>query len=117
MRDEITITTVQPYLSPVDKHVPHIILPLMEEEKEELGIENLKEVLTSAIDTVALSIGALKDGVQLSDIKVVPRLGIEVYDVMTHLNKAVAEVKDLSGEEAKELIEVVISRITELLTA
>lgn len=80
-------------------------------------IDSLEKVLHSAIDIIALSLAKFGDGVQITDIVVVPSLAGDAFDIVKNLSEARSEVKDLDAEEVRQLLDGVINKLTELLSS
>lgn len=84
-------------------------------DTQTLGTDNLKNVIGAAIDTVAISVGTFGDGVQLSDIKVLPSLGKDAVTMAQDLKAAIAEAKDLDADEVQDLLSFTLEKISALI--
>jgi len=89
-----------------------------EEKKEEIGIEELSELIKGLFAFSGHVIDALKDGFDLTDLPVIlSKLGYdpEVKEALEGLGKIGKEVKDIDLQEGMQLGMIVMSEIPDLL--
>ena len=72
-------------------------------DKPELGTEAIEKVLEAVSDIVVDAIKTFADGFQLSDATFIPGAIGKSIVIAKETKDAIAEIKDLSAEEAAEL--------------
>lgn len=76
---------------------------------EKVGIEGIKEAVAKLKEVVESVSVILKDGqITFSDVTEVPELYADVRDMVVALQSASAEVQDLSGDEVKVVLGLVL---------
>lgn len=88
----------------------------MEAAQEQMGIENLKEIVDAGLEIQGLVSDIAKDGkVDLGDLPAIigriPSLAAKLPPAIKDANLAIPEAKDLSPEEAGLLASHVISKL------
>lgn len=81
---------------------------------EKFGISKTKYVIDNAFDILNNLLDTFGDGVQVWDLKAMPGLGKDVYDIATSYSDVKKEASDYSAIEIKEIVDSYGRRAIEL---
>lgn len=84
-------------------------------KEEKLGISKIKYAIDNAFDVILGLINTFGDGVQITDAIHVPGIGKDFYDIITVIDEAKEEAKDLSYAEVDEIIKSYGERTIDLI--
>ena len=89
----------------------------MEALNEKLGTKQVEKVMSSLADVVASVLGAVKDGLQVTDAFIIPTLITKVVGIMENSKEASKELQDLTIEEISYLIGVLAQEVLKVFVA
>ena len=89
----------------------------MSELEQKYGTEKIEVVMASLADVVASIIGAVKDGLQVTDAFIIPTLITKVVGIMENSKEASEELQDLTIEEISYLIGILAQEVLKVFVA
>ena len=89
----------------------------MEALNEKLGTKQVEKVMSSLADVVASVLGAVKDGLQVTDSVIIPTLIMKVVSIMENSKEASEELQDLTIEEISYLIGILAQEVLKVFVA
>ena len=89
----------------------------METLNEKLGTKQIEKVMANLADVVASVLGAVKDGLQVTDASILPTLITKVVSIMENSKEASEELQDLSIEEISYLIGILAQEVLKVFVA
>ena len=89
----------------------------METLNEKLGTKQIEKVMANLADVVASVLGAVKDGLQVTDAFILPTLITKVVSIMENSKEASEELQDLSIEEISYLIGILAQEVLKVFVA
>ena len=89
----------------------------MEALNEKLGTKQIEKVMADLADVVASVLGAVKDGLQVTDSVIIPTLIMKVVSIMENSKEASEELQDLTIEEISYLIGVLAQEVLKVFVA
>ena len=89
----------------------------MEALNEKLGTKQIEKVMSSLADVVASVLGAVKDGLQVTDSVIIPTLIMKVVSIMENSKEASEELQDLTIEEISYLIGILAQEVLKVFVA
>lgn len=84
---------------------------------EKLGTKQIEKVMANLADVVASVLGAVKDGLQVTDAFILPTLITKVVSIMENSKEASEELQDLSIEEISYLIGILAQEVFKVFVA
>ena len=89
----------------------------MEALNEKLGTKQIEKVMADLADVIASVLGAVKDGLQVTDAFILPTLITKVVSIMENSKEASEELQDLSIEEISYLIGILAQEVLKVFVA
>ena len=89
----------------------------MSELEQKYGTRKIEVIMASLADLVASILGAVKDGLQLTDAFIIPTLITKVVCIMENSKEASEELQDLTIEEISYLIGVLAQEVLKVFVA
>ena len=89
----------------------------MSELEQKYGTKKIEVIMASLADVVASILGALKDGLQVTDAFIIPTLITKVVGIMENSKEASEELQDLTIEEISYLIGVLAQEVLKVFVA
>ena len=89
----------------------------MSELEQKYGTKKIEVVMASLADVVASILGAIKDGLQVTDAFIIPTLITKVVGIMENSKEASEELQDLTIEEISYLIGVLAQEVLKVFVA
>ena len=89
----------------------------MSELEQKYGTKKIEVIMASLADVVASILGAVKDGLQVTDAFVIPTLITKVVGIMENSKEASEELQDLTIEEISYLIGVLAQEVLKVFVA
>ena len=89
----------------------------METLNEKLGTKQIEKVMANLADVVASVLGAVKDGLQVTDAFILPTLITKVVSIIENSKEASEELQDLSIEEISYLIGILAQEVLKVFVA
>ena len=89
----------------------------MSELEQKYGTRKIEVIMASLADLVASILGAVKDGLQLTDAFIIPTLITKVVGIMENSKEASEELQDLTIEEISYLIGVLAQEVLKVFVA
>ena len=89
----------------------------MSELEQKYGTKKIEVIMASLADVVASILGAVKDGLQVTDAFIIPTLITEVVGIMENSKEASEELQDLTIEEISYLIGVLAQEVLKVFVA
>ena len=89
----------------------------METLNEKLGTKQIEKVMANLSDVVASVLGAVKDGLQVTDAFILPTLITKVVSIIENSKEASEELQDLSIEEISYLIGILAQEVLKVFVA
>ena len=89
----------------------------METLNEKLGTKQIEKVMANLADVIASVLGAVKDGLQVTDAFILPTLITKVVSIMENSKEASEELQDLSIEEISYLIGILAQEVLKVFVA
>ena len=89
----------------------------MEALEQKLGTKQIEKVMADLADVVASVLGAVKDGLQVTDAFIIPTLITKVVGIMENSKEASEELQDLTIEEISYLIGILAQEVLKVFVA
>jgi uncharacterized membrane protein len=89
----------------------------MSDLEQKYGTKKIDAVMASLADIVASILGALKDGLQVTDAFILPTLITKVVGIMENSKEASEELQDLTIEEISYLIGILAQEVLKVFVA
>lgn len=89
----------------------------MSELEQKYGTKKIEAIMASLADVVASILGAVKDGLQVTDAFIIPTLITKVVGIMENSKEASEELQDLTIEEISYLIGVLAQEVLKVFVA
>ena len=89
----------------------------MSELEQKYGTRKIEVIMASLADVVASILGAVKDGLQVTDAFIIPTLITKVVGIMENSKEASEEFQDLTIEEISYLIGVLAQEVLKVFVA
>ena len=89
----------------------------MSELEQKYGTKKIEVIMASLADVVASILGAVKDGLQVTDAFIIPTLITKVVCIMENSKEASEELQDLTIEEISYLIGVLAQEVLKVFVA
>ena len=89
----------------------------MSELEQKYGTKKIEVIMASLADLVASILGAVQDGLQLTDAFIIPTLITKVVGIMENSKEASEELQDLTIEEISYLIGVLAQEVLKVFVA
>ena len=89
----------------------------MSELEQKYGTKKIEVIMASLADVVASILGAIKDGLQVTDAFIIPTLITKVVGIMENSKEASEELQDLTIEEISYLIGVLAQEVLKVFVA
>ena len=89
----------------------------MSELEQKYGTKKIEVIMASLADVVASILGAVKDGLQVTDAFIIPTLITKVVGIMENSKEASEELQDLTIEEIPYLIGVLAQEVLKVFVA
>ena len=89
----------------------------METLNEKLGTKQIEKVMANLADVVASVLGAVKDGLQVTDAFILPTLITKVVSIIENSKEASEELQDLSIEEISYLFGILAQEVLKVFVA
>ena len=89
----------------------------MEALEQKLGTKQVEKVMADLADVVASVLGAVKDGLQVTDSVIIPTLIMKVVSIMENSKEASEELQDLTIEEISYLIGILAQEVLKVFVA
>ena len=89
----------------------------MSELEQKYGTKKIEVIMASLADLVASILGAVKDGLQLTDAFIIPTLITKVVGIMENSKEASEELQDLTIEEISYLIGILAQEVLKVFVA
>ena len=89
----------------------------MSELEQKYGTKKIEVIMASLADVVASILGAVKDGLQVTDAFIIPTLITKVVGIMENSKEASEELQDLTIEEISYLIGVLAQEVLKVFVA
>ena len=89
----------------------------MEALEQKLGTKQIEKVMADLADVVASVLGAVKDGLQVTDAVIIPTLIMKVVSIMENSKEASEELQDLTIEEISYLIGILAQEVLKVFVA
>jgi len=89
----------------------------MSDLEQKYGTKKIETVMASLADIVASILGALKDGLQVTDAFILPTLITKVVGIMENSKEASEELQDLTIEEISYLIGILAQEVLKVFVA
>lgn len=89
----------------------------MSELEQKYGTANIEKIMTQLADVVASILGAVKDGIQVTDAFIIPTVITKTVSIMELSDEASKELQDLTIEEISYLIGVLAQEVLKVFVA
>ena len=89
----------------------------MSELEQKYSTANIEKIMTQLADIVASILGAVKDGIQVTDAFVIPTLITKTVSIMEQSDEASKELQDLTIEEISYLIGILAQEVLKVFVA
>lgn len=89
----------------------------MSELEQKYGTKKIEVIMASLADVIASILGAVKDGLQVTDAFIIPTLITKVVGIMENSKEASEELQDLTIEEISYLIGVLAQEVLKVFVA
>ena len=89
----------------------------MSDLEQKYGTKKIEVIMASLADVVASILGAVKDGLQVTDAFIIPTLITKVVGIMENSKEASEELQDLTIEEISYLIGVLAQEVLKVFVA
>ena len=89
----------------------------MSELEQKYGTKKIEVIMASLADVVASILGAVKDGLQVTDAFIIPTLITKVVSIMENSKEASKELQDLTIEEISYLIGILAQEVLKVFVA
>ena len=89
----------------------------MSELEQKYGTKKIEVIMASLADVVASILGAVKDGLQVTDAFILPTLITKVVSIMENSKEASEELQDLSIEEISYIIGILAQEVLKVFVA
>ena len=89
----------------------------MSEVEQKYSTANIEKIMTQLADIVASILGAVKDGIQVTDAFVIPTLITKTVSIMEQSDEASKELQDLTIEEISYLIGILAQEVLKVFVA
>ena len=89
----------------------------MSELEQKYGTKKIEVIMASLADVVASILGAVKDGLQVTDAFIIPTLITKVVGIMENSKEASKELQDLTIEEISYLIGILAQEVLKVFVA
>lgn len=89
----------------------------MSELEQKYGTKKIEVIMASLADVVASILGAIKDGLQVTDAFIIPTLITKVVGIMENSKEASEELQDLTIEEISYLIGILAQEVLKVFVA
>ena len=89
----------------------------MSELEQKYGTKKIEVIMASLADVVASILGAVKDGLQVTDAFIIPTLITKVVGIMENSKEASEELQDLTIEEISYLIGILAQEVLKVFVA
>ena len=89
----------------------------MSELEQKYGTKKIEVIMASLADVVASILGAVKDGLQVTDAFIIPTLITQVVGIMENSKEASEELQDLTIEEISYLIGILAQEVLKVFVA
>ena len=89
----------------------------MSELEQKYGTKKIEVIMASLADVVASILGAVKDGLQVTDAFIIPTLITKVVGIMENSKEASKEFQDLTIEEISYLIGILAQEVLKVFVA
>ena len=89
----------------------------MSELEQKYGTKTIEVVMSALADVVASVLGALRDGLQVTDAFIIPTLITKVVGIMENSKEASKELQDLTIEEISYLIGILAQEVLKVFVA
>ena len=89
----------------------------MSELEQKYGTKKIEVIMASLADVVASILGAVKDGLQVTDAFIIPTLITKVVGIIENSKEASEELQDLTIEEISYLIGVLAQEVLKVFVA
>ena len=89
----------------------------MSELEQKYGTKKIEVIMASLADVVASILGALRDGLQVTDAFIIPTLITKVVGIMENSKEASEELQDLTIEEISYLIGILAQEVLKVFVA
>ena len=89
----------------------------MSELEQKYGTKKVETIMALLADIVASILGAVKDGIQVTDAFIIPTLITKVVSIMENSKEASEELQDLTIEEISYLIGILAQEVLKVFVA
>ena len=89
----------------------------MEALNEKLGTKQVEKVMADLADVVASVLGAVKDGIQVTDAFIIPTLISKTVSILDNSKEVSKELQDLTIEEISYLIGILAQEVLKVFVA
>ena len=89
----------------------------MSELEQKYGTANIEKIMTQLADVVASILGAVKDGIQVTDAFIIPTVITKTVSIMELSDEASKELQDLTIEEISYLIGILAQEVLKVFVA
>lgn len=89
----------------------------MSELEQKYSTANIEKIMTQLADIVASILGAVKDGIQVTDAFVIPTLITKTVSIIERSDEASKELQDLTIEEISYLIGILAQEVLKVFVA
>ena len=89
----------------------------MEALEQKLGTKQIEKVMADLADVIASVLGAVKDGIQVTDAFIIPTLISKTVSIMENSKEASEELQDLTIEEISYLIGILAQEVLKVFVA
>ena len=89
----------------------------MSELEQKYGTKKIEVIMASLADVVASILGAVKDGLQVTDAFIIPTLITKIVGIMENSKEASEELQDLTIEEISYLIGILAQEVLKVFVA
>ena len=89
----------------------------MSELEQKYGTKKIELIMALLADVVASILGAVKDGLQVTDAFIIPTLITKVVGIMENSKEASEELQDLTIEEISYLIGILAQEVLKVFVA
>ena len=89
----------------------------MSELEQKYGTKKIEVIMASLADVVASILGAVKDGIQVTDAFIIPTLITKTVSILDNSKEVSKELQDLTIEEISYLIGVLAQEVLKVFVA
>ena len=89
----------------------------MEALEQKLGTKQIEKVMADLADVVASVLGAVKDGIQVTDAFIIPTLISKTVSILDNSKEVSKELQDLTIEEISYLIGILAQEVLKVFVA